>query len=163
MSYFIIIRGPLGIGKSTIAKALAEILKAEYIAIDKVLEENGLDRKDNNYTSKDFIKVNDLVLPQVKEHLKKGKVVIFDGNFYFKEQIQHLEKNLPFEKFIFSLKADVETCIKRDCTRTRVYGEKAAREVHDLVSKFDYGVNVYTDEKTEDEVIKEILFLIKNS
>ena len=46
MSYFIIIRGPLGIGKSTIAKALAEILKAEYIAIDKVLEENGLDRKD---------------------------------------------------------------------------------------------------------------------
>jgi len=44
MSYYIIIRGPLAVGKSTIAKKLAEILKADYVPFDDLLHEYGLDR-----------------------------------------------------------------------------------------------------------------------
>ena len=43
MSYYIIIRGALGIGKSTIARKLSRILNAGYISIDKVLEETSQD------------------------------------------------------------------------------------------------------------------------
>jgi len=160
--YFIIIRGPLGIGKSTIARALAEILKAEYISFDKVLEENGLDREDDNFIPEDFIKANEIVLPKAKDSLKKGRIVIFDGNFHFKEQIEHLINSLPYKYYIFDLKASIGTCIKRDSERERVYGEKATREVFELVSKFDYGIKIYTDKKTKEEVIKEILSYLKN-
>ncbi len=157
MSYFIIIRGPLGIGKSTIAKVLAKHLNAEYISFDKVLEENGLDRRDDNFVPEDFIKANEIILSRAKESIKKGKIVIFDGNFYFKEQIEHLKKNLPYKCYIFDLKASVETCIERDSKRRRVYGEKATREVYELVSKFDYGTKINTDKKTEEEIVKEIM------
>lgn len=160
MSYFIIIRGPLGIGKSTIAKALAKSLNAEYISIDRVLEENGLDKVDNNFSPKDFVKANEIVLPKVKEDLAKGKIVIFDGCFYFKEQIKHLEKNLPCKTYIFDLKAPVKICIERDSKREKVYGEKNTREVYDLVSKFDYGITIDTCKKTEQEVIKEMLLYL---
>jgi len=157
MAYFIIIRGPLGIGKTTIARALAKILNAEYISIDKVLEENGLDREDNNFVPEDFIKANEIMLPKIRGELSKGKIVIFDGCFYFKEQIKHFQRNLSFKGYIFNLKADVETCIQRDGKRKKVYGEKAAREVHNLTSKFDYGINIDTDKKTKEQVIDEIL------
>ena len=41
--------------------------------------------------------------------------------------------------------------------------EKAAREVYKLVSKFDYGIKIYTNNKTKNEVVKEILsYLPKN-
>ena len=156
MSYFIIIRGPLGIGKSTIARKLSKILNAEYISIDKVLEENNLDKADNNFTPEDFIKANEIILPQIKKDLA-NKVIILDGCFYFKEQIEHLKKNLQFKHFIFNLKAPVEVCIVRDAGRKRVYGEKAAREVYELVSKFSLGINIDTENKTENQVIREIL------
>jgi len=157
MEYYIIIRGALGIGKTTIAKKLAKILNAKHISIDKVLEENGLDKVDNNFIPEDFIKTNEIILPKVRESLSKGKIVIFDGCFYFKEQIKHLERDLKFKGYIFNLKAPLKICIKRDSKRKRVYGEKATREVYELVSKFDYGMNIDTDKKTKEEVVKEIL------
>jgi shikimate kinase len=162
MVYFIIIRGPLGIGKSTIAKALAQLLKAEYISFDKVLKENGLDKEDNDFIPEDFIKANEIVLPKVKDSLEKDKIVVFDGNFYFKEQIEHLKENLPYKGHIFDLKAPIETCIERDSKRKRVYGEKATREVYELVAKFDYGIKINTDKKTEGEVTMEILSSLNN-
>ena len=157
MSFYIIIRGSLGCGKSTIAIALSKILNAEYIPFDKVLEENGLDRVDEDFTPEDFIKADNIVLPKVRKSLSEEKIVIFDGCFYFKEQIQHLEKSIPFKGYVFSLKAKLETCIDRDSKRKRVYGEKAAREVFELMRKFEYGTSINTESKTEEEVVKEIL------
>ena len=45
MNYFIIIRGPLGIGKTTIAKKLKKILKAEYISMDEIVDNNMIIKK----------------------------------------------------------------------------------------------------------------------
>ena len=160
---YIIIRGPLGVGKSTIAKKLARMLKAEYISLDTVLEENGLDiidKKQECILAKNFIKANNLILNEVKTALKKGKTVIFDGCFYHKEQIKHLGKNLGKGQ-VFNLKAPLSVCIKRDNQRKRIYGKDSAKVVYNLVSKFDYGVNINTNKKTEKDVIKEILKKLK--
>ena len=46
MSNCIVIRGPLGVGKTTVARALAEQLSALYISIDQVLEDHDLLRSD---------------------------------------------------------------------------------------------------------------------
>jgi len=160
-SFCIIIRGPLGIGKSTLALALTKKLKGTYISFDKVLEENGLDKIDDNFTPEDFIKANEIIIPKIKKDLAEGKIVILDGCFYFKEQINHLKENLPSEFYAFDLKASVELCIRRDSKRKRVYGEKAAREVYNLVTKFDYGTPINTENKTEEQTINEILEKLK--
>lgn len=161
MSKLIIIRGALGIGKTTIAKKIAKEINAHYISIDKVLEKNNLDKEDNNFTPEDFIKANEIILPKVINNLDNGKSVILDGCFYFIEQIKHLESNIKFKIFIFTLKAPVDVCINRDKERKKAYGEKNAREVFDLVSKFDYGINIDTENKSETEVAKEIMKYLK--
>jgi len=159
MSYFIIIRGPLGCGKSTIAEKLADILNAEYIRMDEVLEKNGWDKVPPDapcIPAENFIKANDIVLPKVKDLLVKGKIVIFDACFYHKEVIEHLINNLPFNHYVFTLKAPLELCIKRDKNRDKIHGEDAASAVHKLVSQFYYGINIDVSNSLEDS-IKDIL------
>jgi len=160
MSYFIIIRGPLGVGKTTVAKKLADILDAEYISIDAVLSDNGLDRIDDEegcIPASNFVKGNEIAMPNIKERLSNGKSAVIDGCFYHKEQIDHFINNLPTSHFTFTLKAPVEVCAARDKNRDITYGEGAAIAVHCLVSKFDYGVIIDTNNKTADETVEEIL------
>ncbi len=159
MAYTILIRGPLGIGKSTISLGLTKKLNAKYYSMDKILEENGLDKEDDSFTPQDFIKADNIILDEVKSYLKTGKIVILDGCFYFKEQINHLENNLS-KIYAFNLKAPIDVCIKRDSGRKRVYGEQAARAVYGLVSKFDYGQDIDTTNKTSDQVVNEIITYI---
>jgi len=160
MSYYVIIRGPLGIGKSTIAKELAKLLGADYISIDDVLAEHKLDKvseKEKCIPVKNFVEANELVIPKVEKEIEKGKIVVFDGNFYHKEQIEHLIRKLNFEHYEFTLKAPLKTCIERDSQRQRVYGKDAATAVYKAVSRFDYGTSINTEKKTAEQVVKEIL------
>jgi len=97
-----------------------------------------------------------MFIPEVKKDLENNKIVIFDACFYHKEAIEHLSRNLTQTQYIFTLKMTVEECIERDSERDRKYGEEAARAVHNLVSKFDYGINIDANKNIED-VIKEII------
>lgn len=159
MSYFIIIRGPLGVGKTTISKRLADMLGAEYFSIDKIFEEYQLDPSDPELESipvSSYIKAHDIVLPAAHEALARGQVVIFDSCYYFKEPIEQLIQQLPYDHYIFSLKAPLEVCIDRDSKRDKVYGKEAAEAVHNLVARFDWG-NVIDTSKGIDLAVTEIL------
>lgn len=164
-NYFIIIRGPLGCGKTTISKILAKKIKAKYISIDKILEIQNLDKADPKIgciPKKNFVKAIDTIFPEIKSDLKKQNV-IFDGCFYHKKTIQYLEKKLSVNSYTFTLKASIRTCIDRDCGRRISYGKGAAQAVHNLVSKFDYGTVISTNKKTVNETIKEIVSYLPNS
>ncbi|MFA6424034.1 MAG: AAA family ATPase [Candidatus Magasanikbacteria bacterium] len=162
MSYFIIIRGPLGVGKSAISKKLAEILHAEYISIDKILEQYQLDPADPNQESiplSSYIKAQEIVLPIAQGALEREQIVIFDSCFYFKEEIEQLIQTLPYDHYVFTLKAPLDVCIDRDSKRDKVYGKEAAEAVHNMVSRFDYG-NVIDVNRNIDFVVEEILSII---
>ncbi|MBN1779335.1 MAG: AAA family ATPase [Candidatus Buchananbacteria bacterium] len=152
MKYFVIIRGPLGVGKTTIAKKLAEMLKAKYLELDAALEKHGLAKAEGDYTPEEWLKLNEAIIPEIK----KEEITVLDGNFYFKEQIDDLVKNLLAKGFIFTLKAPLETCVERDKNRPLSFGPLAAEAVYNLVSKFDYGTTIQVEDKTVDEIIKEI-------
>lgn len=157
MIYFVIIRGPLGVGKTTIAKKLAKQLNAEYISIDDLLKKYDLDKIEGEcIPTKNFIKVIENILPKVKKCLK-SKNVVFDGNFYHKEQIDYLVKNLDTPHYAFTLNAPIHICVERDTARETPLGEEAAKAVHTLVMKVDYGTQIKTEGKTADEVVKEII------
>jgi len=164
MPYFIIIRGPLGIGKTTIAKRLAKILKAEYVPFDLFLEKYKLDQVPQNepcIPAGNFIKVDNIILPKLKKILKK-KIVIFDGCFYHKKHLLHLIKNLKFPHYVFTLKAPVSVCVARDLQRKKTLGKDSAKAVHWLCSKFDYGTVIKTSRKTVSESIREIIDFLKS-
>jgi len=165
MSYFIIIRGSLGVGKTTIANQLAGILKGEYISIDDVLEKSNLDKvdeKEGGIPVKNFIKGNEIVLQKIKQKLSKGKIVIIDGCFYHKKQIEHFIKTLNFSHFVFTLKAPLEVCIDRDKKREKVYGMEAAVAVFNMFTKFDYGILIETKNKSVKETVNEIISHLPN-
>ena len=159
MAYFLIIRGPLGCGKTTVAKHLANKLDAEYISIDALLEKYGLDQAPpdaETIPAEHFIQAQDKILPEARKYLQKGKVVIFEGNFQHKAAIEHLLKNLFFPNYTFTLKAPIEVCIDRDSKREKAYGEDAVRALYDLTSQFQCGISIDTTLPMED-IIDDIL------
>ncbi|HRY63175.1 MAG TPA: ATP-binding protein [Patescibacteria group bacterium] len=145
MSYPILLRGPLASGKTTLAKKLASLLDAHYFGMDEILEQHGLDQIPPDapcIPAGNFIQANELILPEAQKLLASGQTVIFDACFYHREVIDHLVKNLPFKHYIFTLKAPLELCIRRDNQRAKSYGPAAAKAVHSLVSAFNYGINI---------------------
>lgn len=153
----IIIRGPLGCGKSTISKVLAKKIKAKYISVDKILEENNLDNdwEEGYISQKSFLEANKIIEKIAKESFTKNKLVIIDGNFYWRSQILDLEKRLG-KVTVFTLKAPLETCIQRDSFRKEKHGEKAAREVYKKVREFDFG-EIIDITKPVEECTKDML------
>lgn len=158
---YIIIRGPLGVGKSSISNKLGEILDAEYISIDRIVDDPGLieKEKENGYRSQNnFFEANRIAVERVKEALESGKKVIFDGNFYWKSAIEDLEKRLKdYEGKIFTLYSPIEVCIERDNERGKTHGEDAARAVYKKSTSFEYGIKIDTTNKTIDETVEDII------
>lgn len=160
MSYFIIIRGPLGAGKSTIARELARILDGEHISFDTLLEEHGLDKIDPEagcIPAMNFVRANEIILQRAKDMLAQGKIIVFDACFYHKDALEHLIQSLPYPHHVFTLNAPVEVCIERDSKREKAYGEGAARAVHGLVSRFDFGTVIDISDKDVEQTVKEVL------
>lgn len=158
MNYYIIIRGPLGSGKTTISKKLAKIITAKYFSIDKILDEHNLesDREDGYISQASFKKVNEIINPEAIETLKNNKPVIFDGNFYWKSQIDDLINKLNFPHYVFTLKASLELCIERDSKRVEPHGEGAAMVVHKKSTEFTHGTEIDVTKNLK-ECIDEIL------
>lgn len=164
MSYAIIIRGPLGVGKSTISEILAKKLKAKHFEMDKIFDEYNLakNRKEGfDVTPKSSRKVNELLVPKIKQVMKSKNPVIIEGNFYLKSQLNDLIKKLNSKNYIFTLKAPVEVCIDRDSKRKNTCGKDAARVVHNKTSEFDEGIIIDTKNKTPAQTINEILRFIE--
>ena len=164
MNYYVIIRGPLGSGKSTLAERIAKKLKAEYVTFDRILDEHDLTKeKEAGYISqKSFKKANEIIAPKAKKLLDKGVPVVFDGNFYWRSQVDDLIARLDFPHYVFTLKAPLEVCIERDRTRKKTHGKDAARAVYKKVTEFDYGT-VIDVTKSLGKCVKEILsYLPKN-
>lgn len=162
MSYSIIIRGPLGSGKTTVSKKLAEILSARYISIDDILDEYKLaeDKEDGYISQRSFLRANEIAVQRAIQFLESGTPVIFDGNFYWKSQIEDLiRRQLQFPHYIFTLKTPLEVCIERDSKRENPHGKDAAEVIYNKTNKFDYGIVINATWSVE-QIVSDICKLI---
>ncbi|MSR85713.1 hypothetical protein EXS71_04770, partial [Candidatus Uhrbacteria bacterium] len=155
----IIIRGPLGVGKSTVAKAVAEMISGIYISVDEILDQNGLDKavEGEGIPLSNFLIANEYIAAEAQRTNGLGKSVVVDGNFYHKEQIDQLVRLLGEDVAVFTFKASVETCIARDAARATPYGEDATRAVHMFVSAFDYGTVIDSERQNIQETVQSVL------
>ena len=164
MIFYAIIRGPMGCGKSTIAERIAKKLKGKYITMHPILDEHDLttDKEAGYISQQSFIKANEIIVPQAKLALKSGQSVVFDGNFYWKSQIDDLIERLDFPHYVFTLKAPLEVCIARDARRGKTHGEDAARAVYQKSTEFTYGIVIDANRALE-TCVKDLLSYLAKS
>jgi len=137
MSYYVIIRGPLGVGKTTISRALAKSVGAVVISIDQIA-----DKWWDGGSVRLYLRANRVVARRAATALARGTPVIIDGCFYWKTQIRDLERRFDFPHVVITLKAPLSVCIRRDSGRRVVHGVEAAEQVYRKVNRFDYGTLV---------------------
>lgn len=154
MRWCILVRGPLGVGKSTVSEALARALGGQHISIDRILDERRLERWDEDRIAlESFLNANRFAVQEAQLTMDAGHPVIFDGNFYWKEQITDLTQRLPGPTCVFTLSAPLDVCIARDRLRPQPekgreakggdqLGEDAAAAVFRLVGEVRYGIEV---------------------
>ena len=154
MAYYVVIRGPLGVGKSTVSQRLASRIGADYIPIDRILEEHGLEEWDEDRISlKSFLQANAIAVQRARTALARGTPVVFDGNFYWREAISDLLHKLDFDHYVFTLHAPLSVCIERDRQRPTTpsgrepragdsLGPEATRDVYGLVTRVEHGTPI---------------------
>ncbi len=156
MGFYVVVRGPLGSGKSTVSERLAKAIGGAHIAIDPILEENGLEQWEEGYISEDsFLKANSIALRQAEPVLRRGRPVVFDGNFYWRSQIADLVARLNFPHHVFTLKAPLDLCVQRDSQRDPPHGREATESVYAKSTEFDWGVGIDATQPVE-SVVREI-------
>jgi AAA domain-containing protein len=142
-SFFVVVRGPLGIGKTTVAQTLAKALRGRWISVDEILEEFQLEEWKDGYISEaSFLRTNEFVERQALPWLEAGTPVVVDGNFYWPSQVDDLTGRLPYPSRVFTLKGPVELCIARDAGRKLSYGEEGARAVFAKSTSFRRGISL---------------------
>ena len=154
VSYYAVIRGPLGVGKSTVSRRLCERLRAQYISIDRLLEDHGIEEWDEDRISlRSFLAANALAAAAARPLVAAGRPVVIDGCFYWSEQLVDLRSRLDAPGHFFTLDAPLEVCVARDATRPlpRVgetpagghqQGPQACRDVYQLVASVSYGERI---------------------
>lgn len=153
-----VIRGPLGVGKTTVAKRVARRLRGAYVSIDQILEAHDL--WDVGALS-EFLRANDVAVDCAAPFLRAGRPVIFDGNFYWKAQIEDLVGRLEFPYRIFTLAAPLAVCIERDAGRAAPHGAEAARKVYAKTIRFDCGTRVDANHPLSN-VVENLLLRLEN-
>lgn len=144
-AYAVIIRGPLGSGKTTISTRLANILGATHIPIDRIIDRPDIEEWDDVrgcYSERCFLRANEVAAEEAKSTLAEGKPVIVDGNFYWPSQVEDLPRRLVFRTYVFTLKVPLAMCIERDRLRDDTHGEEATRDVFALSTSFSTGIEV---------------------
>jgi predicted kinase len=139
MSFYVVVRGPLGVGKSTVCRRLAKEIRAEHISIDRILEQHEL--WDAGRVS-EFLRANEFAAKKAESFLARGVAVIFDGNFYWRSVIDDLVRRLNYRHYVFTLRAPLQLCIEPDRRRDKSHGSKAARAVYAKSTRFIYGIGL---------------------
>lgn len=157
--YGVIVRGPLGAGKTTVSKRLAQFIAADYLSIDDILDQHGLEEWDDVrgcYSERSFLQANEFAAAAARPALERGDRVVFDGNFYWSSQVDDLVSRLACPVLIFTLKVPLDVCITRDGGRMPTHGPEATKEVFALTTSFSAGIEVDAT-RPIDDIVGEIL------
>jgi len=157
VSFYVVVRGPLGAGKTAVSRGIASAVRGTHVLIDTILDDYRLEEWDEVYISeRSFLRANEIAVRQSADLLRGGTPVVFDGNFYYRSVVEDLLFRLDFPHLVVTLKAPLATCVARDAQRLPSLGAEAAREVYAISTSFDYGTLIDAT-RPLDEVVLSVL------
>lgn len=109
-----------------------------------------------------FLRANIAAARLARPHLRDGRTVIFDGNFYWQRAIDDLRRRLGCPMAVVTLRLPLRLCIERDRARAQPYGAEAARAVFAKSRRVSSGVKVDA-RGTVDQVADRVLAVIRDS
>ncbi|HZY69352.1 MAG TPA: AAA family ATPase [Thermoplasmata archaeon] len=122
-AFYVIVRGPIGVGKTEVARRLARVLGALYISVDRILDRHRLERWRNGFIAQaSFRRSNVFVARAAAPVLAAGRPVVVDGNFYWESQIEDLARRIRRPHLVASLDAPLRVCIARERGRGSNFG-----------------------------------------
>ncbi|HTT26617.1 MAG TPA: AAA family ATPase [Thermoplasmata archaeon] len=160
----LVLRGPLGIGKSTVAAALGRRRQARVISIDQILEDEGLEEWGvDRVALRSFLRANQTAASAARAASAAGVPCVLEGNFYWREQLEDLLPRLPPPAVVVRLIGSVELCLQRDSGRPdprrdegaragNHLGEEAVRAVFGFVRPFNGEVTISAEGSVADVI-----------
>ena len=115
--FCLVVRGPLGAGKTTVAHAVARRLGAHVVSVDDILEKHHLeiwDTRRDRVALASFLRANAIIARTVRSELGAGRSVVVEGNFYWREAVADLRRRVGRSVRILRLDAPLATCLNRD-------------------------------------------------
>ena len=161
MSY-IIIRGPAGVGKSTLRKNLIKWFRNKKIKVRAFSPGALRKRYKLNFSLRNKLKADNFYISKAKNLINKNYVIVFDEVYYYKQQISNFNKKLG-KPIIISLKASLENILERNNKRKvkKKLPTKTIIEVYNLDKLFKIGNIINTENKSEKQILKEVIKIIK--
>lgn len=159
---YIIIRGPAGVGKTTLAKKLIAYFNSHKISAKYFSP--GLMRKKHNlgFSMKEKLKADNFLISEARDIIEKGHVAIFDEVYYYPQQMLNFRNKLG-SPIVIHLKAPIGALLERNSKRTgkKKLSEKRMRDVYGLDRRFRNGNVINTHKRNKNQVFRGVVRVIK--
>lgn len=160
MSFVVILRGPAGVGKSTISNKLKEkIQNAVHVDIDKF--KHMISKESSNVRTNIAHKIGICFL---QELIKNGFSIVVEEIFredYYKELVKLFEDSNCLVTKVF-ISAPLEIVIQRDQRRTeKIKGTEVITKLWKEIQPIDEDIILDSSQYNSDEIVEKILFKAK--
>ena len=158
MKDYILIRGPIGVGKTAVGSLLSDRLKNDgynnfLLSLDKFRNENV--GKEVTYLNKK--RAIELVVPKINDLISYNCIPIVEDVLYEQDMLFYLINNIEGNSLRIKLMAPFDICIKRDCSRKFPRGKVRVEVTWQMLQKDD--PNEFRIE-TKDMSIEDVVNLI---
>lgn len=162
--YVVLLRGPPGVGKSSIATKLVDVLPSPVVALHK-------DVVQFHFPYRGKLLVDDLMRAMMRALLKKDVSVIIDGLYGGPDSAKRIAKlgriarGMGAKFVVIFLQADKKTCLKRNHARKKRIPNADVHKWYDYLYNIPHqtGIAVNTFGKSQKQTLTEVRKLLKAS
>ena len=155
MTKTILLRGPAGVGKSTIGKQLQEQLSGNWANLDIDLFKHMISKDSSAFRSDT---AHDVALYFIEKLLQSSVNIIAEEIFkepFYKQTLELFEK-YDYQILTVFLTAPVDTVVQRDAGRAKNKGEDIIKGLHSEIVSLNEKLVIDTSQNTIQEIADQI-------
>ncbi len=162
---YIFIRGPIGVGKTSVSRSLYDRLRLNYynpflLEFDRFRNEN----VEEQITDLNQQRAVELLVHKLNDLIESRCIPIIEGVFYQPELVSYLLNNVYGKSLRIKLFAPVDVCVERNQNRRFSREEFRVVNTWELLQQDEQGeMVIQTQDRTIEHVVDEIFGCFKSS